>query len=83
MEYQGGVCAICRQLRRYRLDVDHDHKTGLVRGLTCRLCNRRILPASKDNPEVLRSAAAYLEDPPAVRFLGPRYHVETREVSDE
>lgn len=83
MDYQGGVCAICRQPRRYRLDVDHDHKTGMVRGLTCRLCNRRILPGAKDNPEVLRNAASYLEDPPAVRFLGPRYHVDVREETDE
>jgi hypothetical protein len=83
MDYQGGVCAICRQPRRYRLDVDHDHKTGMVRGLTCRLCNRRILPGAKDNPEVLRNAASYLEDPPAVRFLGPRYHVDVREGTDE
>ncbi|MFE5009750.1 endonuclease VII domain-containing protein [Streptomyces sp. NPDC056696] len=83
MDYQGGVCAICRQPRRYRLDVDHDHKTGLVRGLTCRQCNRRILPGAKDNPETLRSAADYLDDPPAVRFLGPRFHVDTRGVIDE
>ncbi|MVO87406.1 hypothetical protein GPA10_22230 [Streptomyces sp. p1417] len=83
MEYQGGVCAICRESRRYRLDVDHDHKTGLVRGLTCRLCNRGILPKSRDNPETLRNAADYLEDPPAVRFLGPRFHVDVREASDE
>ncbi|MGW5773090.1 endonuclease VII domain-containing protein [Streptomyces longwoodensis] len=83
LDYQGGVCAICRQPRRYRLDVDHDHKTGLVRGLTCRLCNRRILPGAKDDPEVLRNAAAYLESPPAVQFLGPRFHVDNREAPDE
>ncbi|MFI8815739.1 MULTISPECIES: endonuclease VII domain-containing protein [unclassified Streptomyces] len=83
MDHQGGVCAICRQPRRYRLDVDHDHKTGLVRGLTCRLCNRRLLVGAKDSPETLRSAADYLDDPPAVRFLGPRFHVDTRGVTDE
>ncbi|MFI1530063.1 endonuclease VII domain-containing protein [Streptomyces griseus] len=83
MDYQGGVCAICRQPRSYRLDVDHDHKTGLVRGLACRMCNRRILPGAKDNAKTLRSAADYLDNPPAVQFLGLRYHVDTREVSDE
>ncbi|MER6382073.1 endonuclease VII domain-containing protein [Streptomyces sp. NPDC001118] len=83
MDHQGGVCAICQQARRYRLDVDHDHKTGLVRGLTCRLCNRRILPGAKDDPAILRNAAAYLENPPAVRFLGPRYHVDNREALNE
>jgi hypothetical protein len=81
-EYQGKVCAICTEPRRYRLDVDHDHKTGLVRGLTCRSCNRKILPYAKDDPAILRNAAAYLEDPPASRLLGPRYHVDNREADD-
>ncbi|MGJ3559613.1 endonuclease domain-containing protein [Streptomyces sp. INA 01156] len=51
MDFQGGACAICGQTRRYRLDVDHDHKTGLVRGLTCRLCNRRVLPEPRTTPK--------------------------------
>ncbi|MGW1231447.1 endonuclease VII domain-containing protein [Streptomyces californicus] len=83
MDHQGGACAICRQPRRYRLDVDHDHRTGLVRGLTCRLCNRRLLTGARDSPETLRSAADYLENPPAVEFLGPRYHIDKRGDSDE
>ena len=70
---QGGVCAICKGKRSYRLDVDHDHKLealGLpprktVRGLLCRQCNRKILRSAKDNVAVLRAAADYLEAPPA------------------
>lgn len=37
---QGGVCAICGGIDRDRkLAVDHDHQTGLVRGLLCLRCN--------------------------------------------
>lgn len=48
---QGGLCAICGQPepsfdkrtgRRRDLAVDHDHKTGKVRGLLCGHCNRAI-----------------------------------------
>lgn len=41
---QGGGCAIC--LKPYnsgrRLSVDHDHQTGMVRGLLCTSCNTRL-----------------------------------------
>lgn len=39
---QRGLCAICSKppSKSYRsLDVDHDHSTGVVRGLLCRRCN--------------------------------------------
>lgn len=78
LEAQGGRCAICGGTRRQRLSVDHCHATGLVRGLLCRMCNGRLLTASKDRPEVLRAAAAYLEDPPARQHLGLRYHQDKR-----
>lgn len=34
---QLGFCALCGQLNK--LVIDHDHKTGKVRGLVCRNCN--------------------------------------------
>jgi hypothetical protein len=71
---QGGKCAICGGSRRYRLAVDHDHKTNLVRGLLCRMCNGRLLTAARDKPDVLRSAADYLESPPAQLHIGFRYY---------
>lgn len=44
LKAQGGVCAICsKPPKRRRLCVDHNHRTGKVRGLLCDLCNRRIL----------------------------------------
>ncbi len=63
---QGGVCAICEQPPRgdwknnKNLHVDHDHKTGQVRGLLCPDCNTSI-GKMKDSPEMLRKAAEYLE----------------------
>ncbi|MFF4298051.1 endonuclease VII domain-containing protein [Streptomyces vinaceus] len=72
---QGGTCAICRQARSKRLDVDHCHKTGVVRGLCCARCNRQLLAKGlRDSPDIARSAADYLEDPPAVRLIGQRFY---------
>lgn len=37
---QNGVCAICGRIPTGRsLHVDHNHKTGEVRGLLCHSCN--------------------------------------------
>jgi len=70
-EAQGGVCAICKQPETpYRkgklagkvrsLPVDHDHKTGVVRGLLCVRCNTAIARMDAD-PEWGKKAKAYLE----------------------
>jgi hypothetical protein len=58
---EGGVCAICgRPPKTRKLHVDHDHKTGKVRGLLCYTCNRFIL-GRYATPAKLRAAADYLE----------------------
>lgn len=43
-----------------RLAVDHDHKTGEVRGLLCNYCNHRIVGRHRD-AELLRRVADYLD----------------------
>jgi len=74
---QQGGCAICGRTPRYQLDVDHDHKLERevgtrrpsIRGLLCKPCNRRLLPAARDDVRVLEAAIRYLSDPPARSVL--------------
>lgn len=59
---QGGKCFICQRAtgRTKRLAVDHDHDTGLVRGLLCGPCNK-LVGYFRNSPETFLRAAAYLE----------------------
>lgn len=68
-EAQDGVCAICKisdaeehgiTKKPKRLSVDHDHRTGALRGLLCSKCNRGV-GMFLDNPHLLRAAVNYLE----------------------
>ena len=60
-EDQLGGCAIChRELRPVMEHVDHDHKTGRVRGLLCGRCNLG-LGHFLDDPGLLLSAMTYLK----------------------
>lgn len=52
---QGGRCAVCRQSGK--LVVDHDHDTGIVRGLLCRRCNMSMHVL--DEPGLLSSLLHY------------------------
>ena len=82
-DYQGGVCYIClsKSVKR-RLAVDHDHKTGEVRGLLCRRCNRDILGHfARDQVDVLQRAIDYLNDPPTRRIARLESNMVT-EVED-
>jgi hypothetical protein len=59
---QNGCCAICNKNQnefKRKLAVDHDHKTGKIRGLLCSNCNT-ILGKLNDNSETLLNAIQYL-----------------------
>lgn len=77
LKFQGGVCALCRlkftQTGKNKgkpkpLNTDHDHITGLTRGILCTGCNRRI--PTWMTVEWLEAVLAYLREPPAVQALG-------------
>jgi hypothetical protein len=59
---QDGRCAICGTEepggRGNRFHVDHDHETGIVRGLLCWTCNRRL--GVLECAEFMGPALAYL-----------------------
>jgi hypothetical protein len=40
LKRQDGCCCICRMKKK--LVIDHDHETGIVRGLLCRVCNSHV-----------------------------------------
>jgi hypothetical protein len=59
-EKQNGVCAICGTSTNKPLYIDHNHKTGEVRGLLCVKCNSGI-GFFMDNSHLLISAIRYLD----------------------
>ena len=65
---QNGGCAICESPetgmhqcgRVASLAIDHNHETGKVRGLLCRLCNHALHKLDKDHSWAMK-ALAYLQ----------------------
>lgn len=55
-----GACGVSSEDLPRALCVDHDHETGLVRGLLCHHCNT-LIGHAEDDPAILRDAARYLE----------------------
>lgn len=62
-EAQDRCCAICKSVTPRYVDgwhVDHDHKTGKVRGILCQPCNH-LLGKAKDDISFLYKVIDYLE----------------------
>lgn len=69
LKSQSGRCRVCNKHeslvskktgKRWLLSVDHDHKTGKIRGLLCRHCNSA-LAFARDNQKILRNLITYLK----------------------
>lgn len=74
-------CAGCDKHQsefKKRLAVDHDHKTGAIRGLLCQNCNR-CLGVAYDSPQTLTNLAAYLNQTPVL--AGKQTNVATLKVA--
>lgn len=67
LQLQDYSCAICGKAHAdvvgKRLSVDHDHKSGAIRGLLCTFCNRYVIGRHRDFNLFIR-AAAYLKKEP-------------------
>ena len=67
LDKQGGVCYLCGATdpgwppQTTHFCVDHCHENGHIRHLLCNNCNSG-LGFFRDSPELLRKAAAYLEE---------------------
>lgn len=65
LERQDHKCAVCKRHKdefNKSLAVDHDHKTGEIRGALCTHCNRTIIGRNRD-PEIFKNAFEYLSGP--------------------
>jgi hypothetical protein len=76
IDKHGNCCHLCktpevlinpRTKIPINLAVDHDHKTGIIRGLLCNRCNL-ILGRMQDDPKLLILAAEYV-DPDSVLII--------------
>ena len=74
LEVQDYKCMICKQIKK--LSVDHNHKTGQIRGLLCHNCNVG-LGNFKDNCDYLKTAIEYLKSP----NIDWKYAFKKREIN--
>lgn len=78
LDFQGNRCPLCGKpfTRRRPPVVEHDHKTGHVRGAAHAGCNYR-LGLLHDDLDFAQRVSNYLCSPPAHNvFASPRRHVD-------
>jgi len=59
---QGGKCALCLNPPAKYLCVDHNHDTGIVRGLLCIRCNYVVGVIDECGAEYLKRAEEYINN---------------------
>jgi hypothetical protein len=70
VDSSGGACMACGHRSNVRdLHIDHEHKTGHIRGLLCRSCNQT-LGFFKDSSKLLLRAVGYLRG--YMKFSAPQ-----------
>jgi hypothetical protein len=71
LERQNFRCGLCAREaisfpRGYSLAVDHDHRTGEIRGLLCYTCN--IFLGKIDNKDYMNRVSRYLRKPDVIEI---------------
>lgn len=64
LDEQGYKCAICGAKHadyKYGLVVDHNHRTGRVRGLLCSYCNTNVVGRTGDDYRRMQGFIRYIE----------------------
>jgi hypothetical protein len=63
LEAQNGVCRICyeKNYGNMSLAVDHNHVSGVIRGLLCNRCNT-VIGLLRESPILLHSVESYLKE---------------------
>lgn len=82
LDKQNGSCFVCERpqhMFNLKLAVDHDHKTGEIRGLLCSHCNQKIIGRER-RPEIFKRAAQYLEGPFTQWFVPEKKKKKRRRI---
>ena len=70
VDFQDGLCGICGD-ELDKINIDHDHDTGMVRGLLCTKCNTG-LGHLGDSIDGIKKALHYLNNQPYEEYTNAR-----------